>query len=506
MKSKKGISLYNLVRGLSKSEKRYIRLFAEFSSGKKSSRPLELLDILVEMPDYSPEALDARIKGTSLEKHLPSLQNRLLELILKALRNMNTKGGTHWELTRLLLDLDLLFERKMYGECRRRLKKGMQRAEKTRNDLAALQLKEWEWKLDLAQGNAIDQVEEREMEQRLENFIRSYQASFFLAHSRSVLRRQQRGKSTLLQKPDWFSEANSLPQPDHFSAWSDSERAHANWDYLQGNPHEAFRRLKAVLGAWKDRPHEIEEAPATFLNILNNTMNTALYAGIHDEFLVSILTEIRAFPFQHPGLQFTLERITYNLQLSYTLNFLPPQAGQVLIREIETWLAGAGKELPPAKQLSFFYSITMFFFIEESFPQANKWLLRILHLPGQSERKDIRDFAKIFQTVLQYELGNLDLQAYLVRSAYRSFRRANRLYPYEKVLISSMQKLGNATPDSEASRAILQEMRDQLVAIGDQGDRLYPLGVPELILWTESRLEGIPIRESLRKNREASEG
>jgi hypothetical protein len=163
--------------------------------------------------------------------------------------------------------------------------------------------------------------------------------------------------------------------------------------------------------------------------------------------------------------------------------------------ELNHWLDQHKDKLSDVRLLIFYYNITLYYFAHSQFSQAQKWLLKILHFPPTEARADIRDFARVFQLVLQYELGNLDVQEYLLRSAYRYFNRTQKLHEYEEAILTFVRKeQKNAGISRKATYSAFETLQESLQKIRSEAEGAEPVGFQVMLFWIESHLEGVPLK------------
>ena len=93
------------------------------------------------------------------------------------------------------------------------------------------------------------------------------------------------------------------------------------------------------------------------------------------------------------------------------------------------------------------------------------------------------------------ELGDLDLPEYMLRSAYRYFRRTDKLYAFEKEIIDLMKFL--LRQGDTGSDEIRERLQDFVAALTElfknpEGTRL--LGIMEMRFWAEAKLAGLSLK------------
>ena len=72
---KPSTELFQLIKSLSKSEKRYFKLTSSLQSGEKNY--MKLFDAIEEQTEYDEDAIKSKFKTETFIKHLPSEKNHL---------------------------------------------------------------------------------------------------------------------------------------------------------------------------------------------------------------------------------------------------------------------------------------------------------------------------------------------------------------------------------------------------------------------------------------------
>lgn len=129
MARKTSTELFELVKAMTPSEKRYFKIFASLHTVGEQNKYMKLFDLMDEMTVYKEDLLITGVNdkgGVTFSK----LKKYLYDLILKAMRNFNIdKNGTH-QLTAVIDDISILFNKGLYKQAQ----KAVGRAEKIINE------------------------------------------------------------------------------------------------------------------------------------------------------------------------------------------------------------------------------------------------------------------------------------------------------------------------------------------------------------------------------------
>ncbi|MBC7862505.1 MAG: hypothetical protein IAF38_05975, partial [Bacteroidia bacterium] len=100
--------LFELVQSLSKSEKRYVRLYAGLHEIGEKNNYLKLFDFIEKAKEPDDEKIQKAFKKEVFVKQLHVTKNYLHKMILKALRNFNSETGFETEMRNHFQDAEIL--------------------------------------------------------------------------------------------------------------------------------------------------------------------------------------------------------------------------------------------------------------------------------------------------------------------------------------------------------------------------------------------------------------
>jgi hypothetical protein len=500
--------LLNLVQSMSKAEKRFFRRFAEMTGGAQSERYLALFAAVESQQEDDPDELLKKLDDPALRTHLPVYRNRLQALILRSLRTLYAGRSAGSEIRQLLEEIEILYERRLFAACAKRIEKALSVAEAHEQEAHLLEIHAWRRKL--SGQSQLNQQDE------LLTSIRTEEAATLnrLAQEREFahLHERQRVRARL-RLGSRGSEEHPVTLPDHVPTHANFlARAHyhstaAMLALSRNQVQEAAGIYTQLMSLWDQDPTRIVDHPDIYLSTFNNYLGTLLIGDRDQGLFLSAVQRLRKLPDLPRHTRVNFQWLGYHQELIFSMNFVGYEATQILIQEIDEWIANNAAEIHVPRLLAFYFNMTMFYFVYGEYSRANRMLGRILHQPGKSERRDIRNFARILQVLLQFELQNIDLNEYLVRSAYRYLNRKDELYEFERAIFTLVRKCG-LLPTEAARQPAYLEFRDTLSAM--QTNKTTSVGHGELMLWIESKLSGVPLRklfeQKLAENQRAAQG
>ena len=140
------LKLFNLVKSLSGSEKRYFKLFASGNRIDKNSKYLLLFDAIDQQEEFNDELLKHKIyHGEPIKSRKYSeLKAYLYDLILKSLQGYDEKTSIDYKIKNLLQNVRVLYKRSYYEDCKDLLPKVKKLAYKYELFSSIIEVLDWE--------------------------------------------------------------------------------------------------------------------------------------------------------------------------------------------------------------------------------------------------------------------------------------------------------------------------------------------------------------------------
>jgi hypothetical protein len=113
--------LFDLIKSLNKSEKRFFKLSSSLQSGDKNY--LKIFDYIDARDDYEEEEMREHFKEERFIKHLPSEKNHLYKLVLKSLRGYYADNSVNSILKEEIKNIEILYKKALFKECKKFLKR-----------------------------------------------------------------------------------------------------------------------------------------------------------------------------------------------------------------------------------------------------------------------------------------------------------------------------------------------------------------------------------------------
>lgn len=505
---KPSTELFDLIKSLTKSEKRFFKLHSALQSGDKNY--LRIFDAIDRQKAYDEDAIKKLFAKETFIRHLPSEKNHLYKLVLKSLRAYHSEGSVGGILKQEIKNIEILYQKALYEECNKLLHRAKRIARENERFYYWLELLDWEKMLleeayesgeftkDL--GALIE--EERDVIEKLRNL-----AAYHVLYSKINYVFRSGGHVRTDEEHAMVEEISEHPLIKGKNT-ALSQRAATICYYTQGfclwakrdwkASLERFQRVKRILD---DNPHIKTDLPKRYVRTLHYIINGEI--ELHDpKSAKEHIGLMRSLPGEPGFTGINIEVQVFVTSYLCELRLLD-RAGEHtravgMSEEVIAGMERLGPRLQKEKELEFFFVLACVHFGDGKMNKALFWLNKVLNDNEQTLRQDIFTYARLFNLLVHYELGNYDLLEYIVRSTQRFFTKHHRAYQVETLLIESVRKLARTTEPS-AKRELFKAMQQQLaVLLKDPGESLV-LKYFDVLAWVTSHVEGIPFSEVVRR-------
>ncbi|MCB0408930.1 MAG: hypothetical protein KDD29_01850 [Flavobacteriales bacterium] len=495
---KPSTELFQLIKSLSKSEKRYFKLASSLQSGEKNY--MRLFDAIEEQNEYDEETIKERFKNETFIKHLPSEKNHLYNLILKSLRGFYSDNSAASILQEQLRNIELLYNKALYKECTKYIKKAKSIAYEYEKFYFLLDLIDWEKKLieesysrgvfDSDLNTLID--EETECLEKLRN-IAEYQKLY----SKINYAIRNKGFTRTQEEENIIAEISNHHLIKGKNTALSTKAATACYS-IKGmcastnrNYEDSLLNFKKVIKIMEDNPPILKELPKRYIRAINNVMYAYLDRNDNENCLATIekMKSLKTQPgFESMDIQLNLFTFPYNAELLVYLNTGKyDKAIQNIIPKIEEGIELYDGKISKEEEILFYYNISRIYFGADDYKMALRYINEVLNSNENMLRQDIFTFAQLINLIIHYELGNFDLLEYTIKSTKRFVDKKNRNFQFETVFLKGMRKLIKVKNPDDLSTT-LENFRDELNKVMEDPYEKVAIQYFDFIAWIDTKL------------------
>ena len=469
---------------------------------------LKLFDLIDKQKDYD-ESKILKKEQTIKSQQLSNLKAHLYKQILQNLRNLNSDEDINLHIRELIDHSTILYNKCLYDQCVKMLDKAKNLAEKYDKNTLLLEIIEFEKRLvtKYIRSNIEDKVSKLikasdQINEKINNIntfsnltIKLY--SFYL-------------KIGFLRNHKDFELVNSflystLPVFQEEQLSFDEKmylyNSFVGYYFFIQDFERGYEYAKKWVSLFDENYDLILPKVEMYIRAINNLLVSQSKLHRYDEFKITVqklnsIVEI-------PGLKLTenIRLLLFKYSSTHRINryFLLGEftEGSKIIPEIAESLENFEHLLDTHYVIIFYYKFACMYFGNSNYKKVIYWLNKIINMKDVDLRSDIHSYARILNLISHYELGNLDLVDYYIRSTYRFLIKKNDLHLFQKIIMKFVRKLSSITRDQLIDA--FKDLREQLLPLNDKFYDRRPFIYFDIISWLESKIENRDIQEIIRE-------
>lgn len=505
---KPSTELFDLIKSLSKSEKRFFKLHSALQSGEKNY--LRIFDAIDKQKNYDEEAIKAFFAKETFIRHFPSEKNHLYKLILKALRAYHAESSVGGLLKQHINNIEILFSKALYTEAAKVLQRAKKAAREHEQFYHWFELLSWEKMLmeeAYQSGNFSSDlnalIEEEEMVLAKLRNLAAYNVLYakinYVFRSGGYVRTEEEHAMVeeISEHPLIKGQNTAL-----------SNRASTICHYTQGFCYWAkrdwttsfakFSRAKEILDK---HPQLKKDLPKRYVRTLYYLIQCEIELGDHEHVKEHIRTlrELTGKPgFGDIDIKLLVFSNSYLSELRFHDRAGDFNKVEKLEEAVIQGMVRTGARLPKEFELEFYFLLSTVNFGAGRMSRSLFWLNKVLNDPEPTLRQDIFTYARLFNLIVHYELGNFELLEYIVRSTQRFLSKRHRAYGVEAALIEHVKKLAR-TSSSDARMALFVTLQERLNALMEDPNESTVSKYFNICAWVTSKVEEVPFAEVVKR-------
>lgn len=501
----KSTAVFDLIKSLTGSEKRYFKIFAQRHVIGEENNYLKLFDAIEGQEAYDEDILLARFRKEKFAKQLHRIKNYLYDLIMKSLCEFHKAKSISSEVRQKLEMIEILYAKGLITHAQKLLESTKELADVYEQYQYIPELREMERKVlnsqfyagkteaDLEKMHAAYKESLDVLDEINNNWLRAMRLMLFLNAQGPA-----RNKEELAAIEKAFEE--NKPEICNVKSFEACNYYYFNYGMyyrLSGDEERSYEYALKHLRWYEEHSFFIRERLRSYLSLLYNFLGISLSLNRFDETFNNVLAKLERLPEEYAGspqnnnfLQLMHFNAVNTIKLSYIIATGQFEQGLELIPRIQEGMKDLNEKIEPIIEYNFYFSFARIYFTAGNFPKANENLNKIIN-SGKVQRTDVYCFSKIMSLLVHYEMGKLDLLEYSVVSTYRYLLKRNRLYKVENLILDFIRKKAPQI-DSEKKRLdAFRELKENLVSATDRDAfEKRALEYFDLISWLESKISG----------------
>jgi len=512
MSNVKSYHLFNLIKSLSKGEKRFFKIYISRLSSPGDKKFVILFNEIEKQKVYDENKILAKQKSLN-PKQFSNLKAHLYVQVLKCMKLCNSSNLENLKITELIDFSRILYNKCLYKECVKMLDKAKRMAIK--NDRAVLLLEILELEKYVIPKTFDDGNEERVNRLVLETQVVAESIKNINAFSNLSLKLNsyyvKRGfiktKKDLENVINYFNA--SMPKFS-LEKLSFQEKLYLNSCYVGfyffcQDFKRGFEHAKNWVKLFEEQPEMKRHKLEMYIKSLNSLLAVQNKLYKYKEFsetqkqLIAIKRNKSLVLTENINLNLFKAIYVHEINRHFMLGEF--KSGIRIVGALESELNKFVPKLDKHSVLLLYYKIACLYIGSGNYKIATKWLNKIYNEKESDFREDIYSFTRILLLVCHFELGNDYLVESTIRSTYRYFRKKGQLSQYQKYILHFLKDLFfDATERNLKKQFVI--LKKQMLGLEKNKYEKRAFMYFDIISWLESKIENRTVQEIIKEKAE----
>lgn len=499
--------VFDLIKSMSKAEKRNFKLYATRLAGNQEAKFLTLFDYLDSVDEYD----EAKVlqKCPIKKEQLPNMKAHLYKQMLVSIRMLNVQHSHSMQLREQLDFARILYDKGLYRQSNKMLDKVKDQAVALEEYTIALDAVALQGKADKAYSSkeitstsdssnrqVVEICSQIEAGNELANLAtRAYALYLQLGYARS-----QKDLDLIIQyfrpRLEAYSDTDmSFTEKFHYyqaSAW---------YYYIQHNFVQSYRYSRR----WFDL---LDSSPKMKTIMYDEYIKGAaqlldgLYLMRKYRHFIDSLTEFEA-DFEELGklnanAYILSKRVLYTNHINRCFIEGEFKRGLLLVRDIDSFINKYSRHIDIHNKMLLYYKVACLYFGDGNYAKCIEYLGRITTTKDPQIRRDLQCYSRMLNLICSYELGidyNLDYQ---IRSVYSFLVKMNDMNAVQGELLAFLKRLNHIYADNLKDE--LKTLYHKLKPYENHPYERRTFYYLDILSWLESKITGKTIGEIIRRN------
>ena len=494
-------ALYELIKSLTKSEKRYFKIYASRHTIGEVNNGIRIFDFIDQQNEFDEDAVHVHFKGEAFLNQFPITKIRLYEQIINALDAFHANKDTDAQLYKMLHSIKILYSKGLYDHANREITKTKRLAKKHNKIAILLQIANEEKRIIETRGyqnaNFETLKEHSEESKDLTEQQDFYNNLWFVKSQLFILLNQSgqvRSEDDVLEYKKIYEKYQAIKQPGNISFENQYLIYHFKSAYYFAIlEHEnSLSSLKENLAHFKKNKGQFKEYPNQYFSILTNIIHLEARNG-NTKAIHIYLNELKALPHQlKSSLTEDLEIKLFSSINSIELKILNQEGSFekaiALVPMIKEGMEKYDTELTSSRKAYLAFNLSIAYFGKDEFNQSLKWINLILNSKELDQKEDIISFAHLINLLIHFELKNNALLPYAIKNTKRFLSKRKRTYKFETIFLKHLTKISNAQDKYEIEQ-LLQNIESEIKELKNDPFESVAFDYFDFHVWLTSKVK-----------------
>lgn len=508
--------LFQLIKSLTISEKGYFKKY--YTKYGENQAYLQLFDAIDEQEDYNEEAIKKRFKNKGFVKQFSVAKNYLIKNIMRGLRAYYSESSKDIQLHELLIDIEILYKRRLIDQCQKVIKKAKKIALDAELFNKYSEIALWELRLHILKPfseRAAQKVEEihtfaKEGAAKDKN-LTGYRHLAYHIFKRSMKEGTSRKQEDMKAFVDIYANNPLLMSEKEALSTTAQGSYHNLWSKLYEIQYDYKNSYESSLAFVK----LIQSNPSIFEDYVSaivipghyNLLATCAYLNKTESFFEN-LDYLKRLPEIYKQSDKVIHRILdfycANIELLYYVqNAYYAKALEVIPKAAELIADRSNDSLGFLFiKIEMCYSIAYTYFGVADYDKSIDWINKIIQEERIALREDLLCYAHLLSLINHYELNHYKYISYKLRTTHNFISKMQKSYNFERTALKFIKNMLRVRDKTETQNTI-QLYKNKFEEIAQDPFEQEAFKCLDIISWLDSKLTGAAFAEIAAKKREA---
>ena len=512
-KNEKREGVFDLVKLMSKAEKRNFKLYATRLGCNEGAKFLLLFDCFDTLDQYSEAKVLAMCPSIS-KQQLPNLKAHLYKQLLTSLRMLGVQHSTALEIREQVDFVKILFDKGLYNEAQKMLDKIEKRVKECEMVPALLDIVELQRQLKvLSYSSEMTQAADQTARAAVvisENITNVASLSrlavqCYALHQNLGFARSQKDLDRLDSyfKPRIEAfEGKQMNFTERFYFY----QAKAWYYYICHKTAHSYRYALKWVAHFAARPDMKELMYDGYMRGYSQVLDGMFLMHKYSAFvrtLEEFEKESQTLGTLNDNAAMISQGILFTGQLNKCLMSGTYKDGLWIAKNIDSYLKKYGNRLTLHEKMPLYYKVASLYFGDGNYTKCIEYLSYIISVKDHNIRRDLQCYARMLNLMALYDAGldfNIDYQ---IRSVYSFIVKMRDMTEMKDVLLSFFKSFGNINAiDLKKEMKILYERLKPYEKHPYERRTFYYI---DILSWLESKISDKSMGQIVREKFEASE-
>lgn len=506
MSNKASNNLFELIKSLNKSEKRYFKVFSSRHTIGEENGYIKLFDYIDKMAEYDEDILFNDFNGQSLLNKFSITKARLYTNILKSLDSFHSSTSTDAQIFRQIHSADILFNKGLYAHAEKILASVEKQAVKNERFHLILEIRQRQ-KLLLENMLYTDISESQifELDTQEKSLLAEINKVNELWHIKSLLFHEINLKGKIRDEKAVTKLQLLVQRVDQISIEGSSVNAQYLYHHIKSAYYFSVNDITCSHYHLQQNCHLIEsnevflnDKPNIYFSVLTNLIYITTRLKKYDDAQTNLL-KLKNLAKKGEN-QKTLDLDIKYFSSAYSLElYLLCEQGEFkkaekLVPTIQEGYLKFGDHISPLRKAYLDFKIAVTYLSLGEFSTALQWTNRILNDSKIDQNQDIYCFTQLINLILHVELNNTSYLPYALLSVKRYFKTRNRIYKFEELFLKLINQLSKTENVFDLAEKLVPFEKELTIIKKDPKEQVV-FEYFDFHAWVKSKLERKPFLE-----------